>query len=126
VLLRSFSSLERSSTEEETEHRVTTVRRAGAHKARLLLGLLAVSVKFRIQCTVSGYCVILGGCMSLVTDVNTRPLQLPRRQVAIRRDGRDVVIALQPEDLIVFRNESAGALRRACSFLWWEVVSDTV
>jgi hypothetical protein len=64
--------------------------------------------------------------MSEVTDVIDRPLQRPRRQVAIRRDGEDFVIALQPEDFIVFRNGSAGALRRACSFLRWEVVADTV
>jgi hypothetical protein len=63
--------------------------------------------------------------MSLVADVNARPLQQPRRQVAIRRDGEDFVIALQPEDLIVFRNENAGALRRACNFLRWQVVADT-
>jgi hypothetical protein len=50
----------------------------------------------------------------------------PRRQIAIRRDGDDFVIALQPEGLIVFRNENAGALRKACSFLRWEVVADTV
>jgi hypothetical protein len=65
-------------------------------------------------------------CMSVVTDETNRPLQQPRRQVVIRRDGDDFVIALQPEDLIVFRNESAGALRRACSFLRWEVVSDVI
>ena len=64
--------------------------------------------------------------MSEVSDVTNRPLQQSRQQVAIRRDGEDFVIALQPEDLIVFRNESPGALRRACSFLRWEVVSDTV
>jgi hypothetical protein len=50
----------------------------------------------------------------------------PRRQVAIRRDGEDFVVAIQPEDLIVFRNGSVRALRKACSFLRWEVVSDTV
>ena len=64
--------------------------------------------------------------MSVVTEAINRSFQQPRRQVAIRRDGEDFVIASQPEDLIVFRNESAGALRRACSFLRWEVVSDTV
>jgi tRNA threonylcarbamoyladenosine modification (KEOPS) complex Pcc1 subunit len=64
--------------------------------------------------------------MSEESDVIARSLQPPRRQVAIRRDGEDFVIAFQPEDFIVFRNASASALRRACSFLRWEVVSDTV
>ena len=63
--------------------------------------------------------------MSVISDVTAgRPLRPPRRQVVIRRDGEDFVVALQPEDFIVFRNESARALRKACSFLRWEVVSD--
>jgi hypothetical protein len=49
----------------------------------------------------------------------------PRKRVSIRRDNKDFVVAFQPADLIVFRNENAGALRRACDFLRWEVVSDT-
>jgi hypothetical protein len=64
--------------------------------------------------------------MSVETDVIAHSLQPPRRKVAIRRDGEDFVIAFQPEDLIVFRNASADALRRACNFLRWEVVSDTI
>ena len=55
--------------------------------------------------------------------VINRPL---KRQVAIRRDGDDFVISFQPEDLIVFRHAEARALRKACVFLRWEVVSDTV
>ena len=38
----------------------------------------------------------------------------------------DFVISFQPEDLIVFRHAEARALRKACLFLRWEVVSDTV
>ena len=64
--------------------------------------------------------------MSEESDVIARSLHPPRRKVAIRRDGEDFVIALQPEDFIVFRNASAAALRKACSFLRWEVASDTV
>jgi hypothetical protein len=64
--------------------------------------------------------------MTEENDLIARSLQPSRRKVAIRRDGEDFVIAFQPEDLIVFRNASAAALRRACSFLRWEVVSDTV
>ncbi len=48
-----------------------------------------------------------------------------RRKVAIRRDQEDYIIVLQPEDL-VSSNPSAAALRKACNFLRWEVVSDTV
>ena len=48
-----------------------------------------------------------------------------RRKVAIRRDQEDYVIVVQPEDLVLFRNPSATALRKACNFLRWEVVSDT-
>jgi hypothetical protein len=50
----------------------------------------------------------------------------PRRKVSIRRDEEDYVIVLQPEDLVLFRSPSATALRKACNFLRWEVVSDTV
>ena len=48
-----------------------------------------------------------------------------RRKVAIRRDQEDYVIVLQPEDLVLFRDPNANALRKACNFLRWEVVSDT-
>jgi hypothetical protein len=48
----------------------------------------------------------------------------PRRQVLIRRDENDFVVVFQPEDLVVFRNADASALRRACHFLRWEVVND--
>jgi hypothetical protein len=79
-----------------------------------------------IEYAVSGHYVRVGVRMSGVTNVIDFPLQQPRPKVAIRRDGEDFVVALQPEDLIVFRNESPRALRSACSFLRWEVVSDTV
>jgi hypothetical protein len=49
-----------------------------------------------------------------------------RRKVAIRRDAEDYVIVLQPEDLVLFRNPDATALRRACNFLRWEIVADAV
>jgi hypothetical protein len=61
--------------------------------------------------------------MSAGTGVINRPL---KRKVEIRRDGADFVISFQPEDLIVFRHAEARALRKACLFLRWEVVSDTV
>jgi hypothetical protein len=40
----------------------------------------------------------------------------PRRKVTIRRDAEDYVIVMQPEDVIVFRNPNASALRKACNF----------
>jgi hypothetical protein len=49
----------------------------------------------------------------------------PKRAVAIRRDGDDFVVSLMPNDIIIFRNESADALRKLCKGLRWAVVSDT-
>jgi hypothetical protein len=63
--------------------------------------------------------------MSVGTYAIDRFIQ-PRRQVSIQRDDKDFVIVFQPEDLIVFRNASASALRKACRFLRLEVVSDAV
>ena len=48
-----------------------------------------------------------------------------RRQVAMRRDGDDFVVALKPDDVIVFRSRNADALRKVCRSLRWEVVSET-
>jgi hypothetical protein len=45
-----------------------------------------------------------------------------RRQVAMRRDGDDFVIALQPDDIVVFRSGDADALRKVCRSLRWEIV----
>ena len=50
----------------------------------------------------------------------------PRRCVALRRDGDDFVAVFVPEDVVVFRNRDADALRRACVFLRWKIVSDTL
>jgi hypothetical protein len=62
--------------------------------------------------------------VSVALDVVNRPRH-PRRRVAIRRDDNDFVIVFQPENLVVFRNTDASALRKACQFLRWEIVSDT-
>jgi len=43
----------------------------------------------------------------------------------MRRDGDDFVIAFQPDDIIVFRNSDADALRKVCRSLRWEIASDT-
>ena len=51
--------------------------------------------------------------------------QPSRPILAIRRDGDDFVVSLMPNDLVIFRNESADALRRLCKGLRWAVVSDT-
>jgi hypothetical protein len=48
-----------------------------------------------------------------------------RRQVAMRRDGDDFVIAFEPDGFIIFRNKDADALRKLCRSLRWEIVSDT-
>jgi len=61
--------------------------------------------------------------MSVRSGTTNRPL---KRKVAIRPDGAEFVISLVPDDLVVFRHAEARALRKACVFLRWEVVSDTV
>jgi hypothetical protein len=61
--------------------------------------------------------------MSERIGVINRPL---KRKVTIRADGDDFVISFLPEDTVVFRHVEARALRKACVFLRWEVVSDTV
>ena len=48
-----------------------------------------------------------------------------RRQVAMRRDGDDFVVAFEPDGFIIFRNSDAKALRKVCRSLRWEIVSDT-
>jgi hypothetical protein len=58
-------------------------------------------------------------------ETNNYVFQGPKRAVAIRRDGDDFVVSLMPNDLIIFRNESADALRKVCKGLRWAVVSDT-
>jgi hypothetical protein len=47
-----------------------------------------------------------------------------RRQVAIRRNGDDFVVAFEPDGFVVFRNSDADALRKVCRGLRWEIVSD--
>jgi hypothetical protein len=50
----------------------------------------------------------------------------PRRQVSIRRDGDDFVVAFLPEDFVVFRHHDVGALRKVCRGLRWEILRDTL
>jgi hypothetical protein len=51
--------------------------------------------------------------------------EVPRRQVSIRRDGEEFVVAFQPENVIIFRHHDASALRRVCLGLRWKILSDT-
>jgi hypothetical protein len=48
-----------------------------------------------------------------------------RRQVTMRRDGDDFVVAFEPDGFIIYRNQDADALRKLCRSLRWEIVSDT-
>jgi hypothetical protein len=48
-----------------------------------------------------------------------------RRQVTMRRDGDDSVVATYADGLIIFRNKDAAALRKLCRSLRWEIVRDT-
>jgi hypothetical protein len=48
----------------------------------------------------------------------------PRRDVSIRHDGKDFVVVDEANDIVIFRNESANALRKVCRFLRYTIVSD--
>ena len=61
----------------------------------------------------------------LAAEANNYFFQRPKRVVAIRREGDDFVVSLMPNDLVIFRNENADALRKLCKELRWAVVSDT-
>jgi hypothetical protein len=37
--------------------------------------------------------------------------------VALRRDGEDFIVVLEPQDIVAFRNADANALRKICAFL---------
>jgi hypothetical protein len=65
-------------------------------------------------------------CMSLVGSEFSGSVEAgAKRRVSIGRDGNEFVVTLQPEDLVVFRNASAVALRKVCRHLRWEIVSDS-
>ena len=76
-----------------------------------------------------GQCgVAWGGIMSVLEAVesfrrNTVPF---RRQVTIRRDGEDFVVAFHPQNIVAFRHGEASELRRMCHSLRWEIVRDTM
>jgi hypothetical protein len=57
--------------------------------------------------------------------IGALPLEKPKRLVSLRLDQADYVVAFQPEDVIVFRNPDANALRKICRQLRWEITSDT-
>lgn len=59
-----------------------------------------------------------------MSDANIRETR-PKRLVSLRRDDADFVVACQPEDVIVFRNLDAGALRKICNQLRWKIISNT-
>jgi hypothetical protein len=48
-----------------------------------------------------------------------------RRQVAMRCDGEDFVIALLPQEEVIFRTRDARALRNLCRRLRWQIAIDT-
>lgn len=66
------------------------------------------------------------GCaMSVVTEKIGKSLGYGRgRRVSIGRDGKDFVVAYQPEDHVIFRHQSAKALRDVCRKLRWEIIDD--
>jgi hypothetical protein len=60
-----------------------------------------------------------------VGEVGNSVENTPKRRVSIRRDGEDFVIVSLAEDLVVFRNNDAGALRKICHSLRWEIAIDS-
>src|SRR5271156_6776490 len=65
--------------------------------------------------------------MPVVSDaVSTSLLKGAKRQVSIRRDDRDFVVAFQPNDVVIFRHQRASPLRKLCASLRWEIVNDTI
>jgi hypothetical protein len=62
--------------------------------------------------------------MSVEANANDHRHQSPRRKVAIRPDGDDFVVVFQPDNLIALRNLDPNALRKACTYLRWEVIDE--
>ena len=63
--------------------------------------------------------------MSVVTDKIGKSLGYGRgRRVSIGRDGKDFVVAYQPEDHVIFRHQSEKALRDVCRKLRREIIDD--
>jgi hypothetical protein len=64
--------------------------------------------------------------MSEITDRIGKSLGSGRgRQVSIRRDAKDFVVAFQPEDQVIFRHHDAQALKKVCRSLRWEIIEDS-
>jgi hypothetical protein len=49
----------------------------------------------------------------------------PMRRVSIRADGEDFVIVSLAENVVVYRNRDANALRKLCHLLRWEIAIDS-
>lgn len=49
----------------------------------------------------------------------------PKRRVSIRQDGEDFVVVSLKEELVIFRNSEASALRKLCRQLRWEIAVDS-
>jgi hypothetical protein len=47
-----------------------------------------------------------------------------KRQVCIRRDKADFVVAFQPDNVVIYRNHNPRALRKLCRQLRWEIIED--
>jgi hypothetical protein len=48
----------------------------------------------------------------------------PRRLVTLQRDGIDFVVSFYPEGIVVFRHTEPNALRKACTYLRWQIIAD--
>jgi hypothetical protein len=63
--------------------------------------------------------------MSVVTDKIFKSRGYGRgRQVSIGRDGKDFLVAFQPEDHVIFRHHDLNALKNVCRKLRWDIIDD--
>ena len=63
--------------------------------------------------------------MSEANVESRKSVQRAPRRVSIRQDGEDFVIVSLVEDLVVYRNCDASALRKLCRSLRWEIAIDS-
>jgi hypothetical protein len=51
-------------------------------------------------------------------------IEPPKRLVTLQRDGAEFVVCFYPEDIVAFRHTEPNALRKACTFLRWQIIAD--
>jgi hypothetical protein len=54
----------------------------------------------------------------------TIDIKNPKRLVTLQRDGTEFVVSFYPERIAVFRHTEPNALRKACTYLRWQIIAD--